>query len=96
MCAPGVTLNQFIPSNKKKLKPAGFVYVPYTNNINMVDSKDLSITIVAVISIIVTMLEEHDVAVRRPRIYDVLSPADIIHRIIKSHKVVVVDSVPFE
>jgi hypothetical protein len=99
MCAPGVTLNRFIPSHKKKLEPAGFVHVPYTNNINMVYSKDLSIMKVAVIGIVVTiivMLEEHNVTVRRPWIYHVLSPADIIRRVIKSRKVVVVDSIPLE
>lgn len=65
----------------------------------MVYSKDFGVTVVAVVVIIIAiiiMLEEHDVAMRRPRIYDVLSPSNVICGIVKSCEVVMIDSVTLE
>lgn len=99
VCLPCVTLHGFVPSDKKKLYSAGFVHVPYANNVNVVYPKDFGITVVAISVIIIAimiMLEEHDIAMRCPRIYDILSPSNIICGVVEFCEVVMINSVTLE
>lgn len=60
----------------------------------MVDTEHSRITIFDIG--LVTVLEQHDVAMGGPRIYHVLSPSNVVRRIVKPDEVVVVDSVALE
>jgi hypothetical protein len=64
---------------------------------NVMYANDFGIKIViSVLAINAIMIEQHNIAVRSPRIDDILSPADIISGIVKSSEIVMINPVVFE
>jgi hypothetical protein len=92
-----MALYGFIPPNKQKFYSARLIHVPRANDVNVVYTKNFGVTVVAIEAIIIVVtMEQHDVAMRGLRIYDILSPSNIIRGIVESYEVVVVDAITFE
>lgn len=74
------------------------IYVPYANNIDMMYTEDFGVMVVAtdIIAVVIMALQCHNIAMRRPWIYDVLRPSNIVRGIIESCNVVMVYSVTLE
>jgi hypothetical protein len=89
-----MVLYGLIPPHEKELCSTRFVHIPGTNDIDVVNTEDLGITVVAIVPII--MLKQHNVAMRGSRIDDVLSPSNVVSCIIEPHEVVVINSVTFK
>jgi hypothetical protein len=64
----------------------------------MMNAKDFGVMVVAtdIITVVIMALQYHDIAMRRPWIYDVLRPSNIVRGIIKSCNVVMIYSVTLE
>lgn len=94
---PCMTSHGFVPPNEKKVYPTRFMHVCRAYDVNVMYANDFGITIViSILAINAIVIEQHNIAVRSPRIDDILSPADIVSGIVKPSEIVMINPVAFE